>query len=442
MAYYLFKLLPRRRGSNAQYVRGVALFVLALSTAAGAAETLTVDRALRLAQERSRQLSAQDAAVSAARDMAAAAGELPDPTLKVGINNLPVNGPDAFSTTRDFMTMRSVGVMQEFTRGDKRKARAARYDREAATAEAGRALALSNLQQNTVVAWLDRYYLGRLRDNLQRQRDEAKLQVDAAEAAYRGGGSRGSQADVFAARAAVAQIEDRLAQTEREVAVSKAKLARWVGDAAGDPLGALPDTQAVPFKVADLEQQLAHHPQLAVLARQEDTALADAEIARANKQADWSAELMYSQRGPSYSNMISFNVSIPLQWDQKNKQDRELAAKLATVEQLRAQREEAIRAHVAEVQAMLQEWRSGRERLVRYDSALVPLVGERTRAAIAAYRGGTGTLSAVLEARRTEIETQMERTRLEMETARLWAQLNYLVPAGHDAVASGPQTGF
>jgi len=84
---------------------------------------------------------------------------------------------------------------------------------------------------------------------------------------------------------------------------------------------------------------------------------------------------------------------------------------------------------VAELLAMLQEWRSDRDRLGRYDATLLPLAAERTRAALAAYRGGSGTLGAVLEARRAEIDTRIERLRLEMDAARLWAQLNYLVPA-------------
>ena len=70
---------------------------------------------------------------------------------------------------------------------------------------------------------------------------------------------------------------------------------------------------------------------------------------------------------------------------------------------------------------------------------LIPLAAERTRAALAAYRGGGGTLAAVLEARRMEIDTRMERLRLEMETAALWAQLEYLIPAEHDAAADEPR---
>jgi hypothetical protein len=49
---------------------------------------------------------------------------------------------------------------------------------------------------------------------------------------------------------------------------------------------------------------------------------------------------------------------------------------------------------------------------------------------LAAYRGGAGPLGGVLDARRNEIDTRMDRLRLDMETARLWARLNYLIPAG------------
>ncbi|MEP7297571.1 MAG: TolC family protein [Burkholderiales bacterium] len=405
---------------------GILGFVGLLAHAA----PLTLDDALRLAQERSRQLPAQAAAAAAARDMALAAGQRPDPVLKTGLNSLPVSGADRFSLVRDNFTMLSVGVSQELTRASKLSARSARFEREAEVAEAGRELSLANLQRDTAMAWLDRHYKERMRDVLGTQRDEARLQIDAADASYRSG--RGSQADVFAARSSVAQIEDRIAQTERQIATATTQLTRWVGAAAVESLGSPPGMDAVRLHAEDLEAQLAHHPQIAVLAKQEAMAQADADVARANKQTDVSVELTYSQRASSYSNMVSLNLSVPLQWDQKNRQDREVAAKLSVVEQIRAEREEATRAHLGEALAMLQEWRSDRDRLTRYDTSLLPLATERTRASIAAYRGGSGPLTAVLEARRGEIDTRMERLRLEMDAARLWSQLNYLVPVGHD----------
>jgi len=414
---------------------GVALVLCAavVGVEVRAQPTLTLDQALRLAQERSRQLPAQESAAAAAREMALAAGQLPDPVLKAGINNLPVNGADAWSLTSDFMTMRSIGVMQEFTRDGKRKARSARFDREAEAAEAGRAVALANLRRDTAMSWLDRHYQERMLGLLQVQRAETALQIEAAESAYRGG--RGSQADVFAARSAVAQLDDRIRQTERQITIAKTRLARWVGADADQALASPPGLAVARLDAASMESQLEHHPQIALMARQEATARAEADIAQSNKRSDWSVELMYSQRGSAYSNMVSLNVSIPLQWDQTNRQDREVSAKLAMADQMREQREEATRERVAETRVWLQQWQSDRGRLEHYDSALIPLAGERTRAAIAAYRGGTGTLLAVLEARRMEIDTRMERLRLEMETAGLWAQLEYLIPAEHPASA-------
>lgn len=411
-----------------QHLACLAVLCSAFASAdAHAQQVLTLDQALRAAQGRSLQLVAQDAAASASRAKAVAAGQLPDPTLKAGINNLPINGTDRLSLTRDFMTMRSIGIAQEITRTEKLNARSARFDREAEAAEAARALALADLRRDTAKAWLERYYLERMLALLQTQRAETSLQIEAADSAYRSG--RGSQADVFAARSAVALIDDRIRQAARQVITAKTKLARWVGADATQALGAAPRLTALQFDTTTLVGQLAHHPQISLMTKQEEMASADADIARANKRSDWSVELMYSQRGPAYSNMVSVNVSIPLQFDQKNRQDRELAAKLAVVEQLRAQREEATRERLAEALGWLQEWQSDQDRLTHYDSELIQLTAERTRAATAAYRGGSGTLSAVLEARRIEIDTRMDRLRLEMDAAALWAQLEYLVPA-------------
>lgn len=411
-------------------------FLVSLAVSSGTAlaqstppRSLSLASALKLAQTRSSLLLAYDSAATASREMAVSAAQLPDPTLKLGINNLPVTGPDRFSLSRDFMTMRSIGVMQEFTRSDKREARSVRFESEAQVAYANRNVTIANLQRETAIAWLERFYSERVREVLTQQRNEAQLQIEAADTAYRTG--KGSQADVFAARSAVAQIEDRIAQADRQVLAANTRLARWIGDAAAQPLDRLPAMDKSGVELTQLDTVVAHHPQIAVLQRQVDVAQADVVIAKTNKGADWSAELMFSQRGSAYSNMISINLSVPLQWDQKNRQDRDLAAKLALVEQARAQTEETIREHAAEIRAMVIEWQSNRERLKRHDNLLIPLASERTRAALAAYRGGAGNLTTVLEARRGEIDARMERLRLAMDTARLWAQLIYLNPEGH-----------
>jgi outer membrane protein TolC len=258
------------------------------------------------------------------------------------------------------------------------------------------------------------------------QAAQARAEIVAAEGAYRGG--RGSQAEVIAAHGTLAALEDRASEFRRRVLTAKTSLARWIGQGAEAPLAAPPPMEGVPLDPAMLERDLSHHPEIQVLAKQEEVASAEARLAQASRTPDWSIEVAYQQRGPSFPNMVSVGVSVPLPWDRGNRQDRETAAKLALAEQARAQREETLRAHIAEVRVMIAEWQNGRERLARYGRDLVPLARERARAALAAYQGGRTSLAELLAARRNETEVRTQAVQLEMETARVWAQLSFLVP--------------
>jgi outer membrane protein TolC len=390
------------------------------------AQSLSLEEAQRRAVARSQQLVAQDSAMAAAREMAVAAGQLPDPVLKLGIDNLPVSGEDRWSLTRDFMTMRRIGVMQELTRSEKRELRAQRFSREADKAASEKSAAAAAIQRDTALAWLDRYYAQAMSDVIAEQIQQVRREISAAEAVYRGG--RGSQADVIGAYGTLAALEDRASEFRRRGASALAMLARWIGEGADAPLAPRPPIDAVRVDLQNLEADLAHHPEIAMLARQQEIAATEAKIAQAARTPDWSVEVAYQQRGSDYGNMVSFGVSIPLPWDRGNRQDREVAAKLAAAEQARAQREELLRAHVGEVRALLAEWASGRERLVRYERELIPLAAERSRAALAAYQGARAGLGELLLARRNETEVRMQAVQLEMETARFWAQLNFLAP--------------
>jgi outer membrane protein TolC len=405
--------------------------VVALLGAAGlparAQQPLSLEDAQHRAVERSRQVAAQNAAVTASREMAVAAGRLPDPVLRAGIDNLPVTGPDAYSTTRDFMTMRRIGVMQEWTRGEKRELRAQRFGQEADKSAAEKAGVVAAVERNTALAWLERYYAEAMARVIAEQAGQARQEIVAAEGAYRGG--RGTQADVIAAHAAAAALEDRASELRRRVQVATSNLTRWMGEGADAPLGARPDLSRIRLDHASLDTELREHPDIAALDKQAEIAATEARLAQANATPDWSFELAYQLRGSQFSNMVSIGVALPLPWDRGNRQDREIAAKLAQAEQARAQREEMLRAHIAEVRAMLAEWENGRERLARYERELLPLAGERTRAAAAAYQGGKASITDLLAARRGETETRLLAVQLEADTARAWAQLNFLVPS-------------
>lgn len=133
------------------------------------APALTLAQAQQRAVARSRQLAAQGHAADAAREMAVAAAQLPDPVLKAGVDNLPVSGADRYRIGADSMTMRRIGVMQELTSSDKRRWRAARFESEAARSKASAEALTANILRDTAIAWLERYHLERMNAELARQ---------------------------------------------------------------------------------------------------------------------------------------------------------------------------------------------------------------------------------------------------------------------------------
>jgi outer membrane protein TolC len=322
------------------------------------------------------------------------------------------------------MTMRRIGVMQEWTRGEKRELRAERYQAEARKGEAEVEAARATIRRDTAIAWMDSWHAEAMAAAIAEQRVRGLQEAQLAEAEYRGG--RGSQGDLLMARANLAMLDDRAAELERKVKTARTMLARWAGPEASRPLAARPEFATTHLGGHALDQELARHPQIEVLARQQDIAITDARLAQAASKPDITTEFSYLIRGSQWGDMVSFEVRMPLPWDTGNRQDREVRARQALADQAGAQREESLREHVAEVRNMLHELDSNRGRIARYEREIVPLATARAEATLAAYRGAKASANDVIAARRAQLEARLQQLQLESETARLWAQLNFL----------------
>jgi outer membrane protein TolC len=400
-----------------------AAFLVEIARADAAA--LSIGEAQRLATLDAPQVEAQAATLRAARQARISAGEQADPKLILGIDNIPADSADRFNITRDFMTMRRIGLMQEFTADEKLKLRGARADAEINREAAVLAVTEINLQRDVALAWIERYFAERQRALLIEMTRETELQISATNAAVAGG--KGMVADGFAARLANAQLDDRLIDNERLVARAEANLGRYIGAAAKQPLDAAPAFDALAHRHRALTTDLDHHPHLAMFAPEVVMAESELGLARAAKYPDWSLEVGYALRGPAYSNMLSIGVRIDLPIFQSRRQDPAVAVKLAQVERVRAQAEDARRSHAAEIDGLLADWQAAGKRVQRYQSELIPLSQERSEAALAGYRGGRGDLMPVLDARRQEIEMRINQLTAQAEQARAWANLNYLL---------------
>jgi outer membrane protein TolC len=173
-------------------------------------------------------------------------------------------------------------------------------------------------------------------------------------------------------------------------------------------------------------ERLGEHPELRAVERREQLARAEVDLARSEKRSDWMLEVGYGIRRPSFDNMLTVMVGIDLPWRTERRQDRDIASRLADVEQVRAVREDVRRMHEAEVRGWLADHDAASRRVERFGRVLIPLARERARAALAAYQGGRGELGAVLEAERAATETELGLVQAHGERAKAWANLNFL----------------
>lgn len=419
------RVVARARLIGAALVAALSSPLLVL---AQPASPLTFAQALALAQRESPGLAAQRHALGAAEAAVVPASQLPDPKLTLGIDNLPVDGPDRWSLTRDFMTMRRIGVMQDFPREEKLRLRGERAQAEAAKESAVLFAASVTVKRDLALAWLDVYFAQAKVRTLTELVPEAELLNEVSRAMLAGG--KVGAADPIAARGAAVALQDRIAEAGRDLRRAQAALARWVGPAeVARPLAAAPDLTILAHAPDQLLAGIEHHPELAAYGPMEAMARAEAGLARAAKKPDWSLELAYQQRGAAFSNMLSVAVRIDLPlWGDK-RQDPLILARQRQIEQIEASREDARRMHEAEIHGDLAAWETAKDRLARVEQQLLPLAQERTQATLAAYRGGRGDLTAVLQARGNEIETRLMLIEQQAELGRAWANLNFLLDA-------------
>jgi outer membrane protein TolC len=388
-----------------------------------AAAPLDLSGAERMAFERQPQIESQEARVRAARERAVSAGQLPDPQLTGGVTNLPANGDDRFSLSRDFMTMTGVGLAQEFPRAQKRRLRSATESLAADEMQA-RLVALERaIRRDTALAYLDLWLPEQSAVLVERMIAEARQERGAAEIAFRAG--RAPQSDLLAAEVELELLEDRRRRLAQDAAQARERLARWTGEPVNGALDVSVPGLPEPPELAELLSALERHPEIE--AAQLDIAAGENRVAlaRAEYRPDWRVELGYAWR-PDFSEMATLQFGIDLPVFTGQRQDRDVAAAGEELAAATAMHDDHVRQLRADAAAAWRSWSDARQRLARYDAAILPAASARAEAALAAYRAGSTELAAVLDARKSALDVNLMRLELQVEILRRLAELRYL----------------
>lgn len=396
-------------------LRAAALAAALLPSTWVVAAPLSLDQAIELAVQRSQAVRSARAATASASETARAAGQQPDPMLNVGVDNLPAAGSNRFSTAAEDMTMKRIGISQEWVSADKRAAREAAASAVARRESAMAQVAAADARMQAAVAYIEAYYASEALRLTALNEKHAREELEAGKG--RLATVAGSSAEVLSLASALGTAEDESADVRQQQAAAVVALQRWTG-IAGE-LDA-PRLAGLPA----LEAFVAGHP--GVVARQRDVEAArqEVEVARLNRKPNWSYELSYGQR-QGRPDLVSFGVSIPLTVAPAARQDRETAARLALVEKSEAELAEARRAAEGEYAALTSDAQRLGERIDRYQAAVLTPLRQRTEVMLAGYRANQAALVMLFAARHAEVEAQRKLQALQRDLAKAQAQLAF-----------------
>ena len=400
---------------HSHLLRAVALTAACLPAFAPAAP-LTLAQALDLAVQRSESTRSARAGALSAAESARAAGQLPDPTLQVGIDNLPVTGADAFRTTSDSMTMKRIGISQEWLSAQKRAARQAAAEAMSARNDAQVQAAMADTRLQTALAYLDAFYANEALKLTSLMAHHAHEELEASKA--RVSSATGNSQDVLALASARGMAEDESDEVRQQQGEAVVALRRWVGipvDELEPPVVLSSSTEA---------EFVSRLPSLVAMRRDVDVARRAAAATASERTPNWTWQVSYGQR-TGYSDMVSVGVSIPLQVAPARRQDRETASKLALADKAEADLAEATRAASAEYEALRGDVQRLQQRIARYDANVVVPARQRIAAATAGYASNQVSLAALFDARHAEVDAERKLLALQRDLARAQAQLAF-----------------
>ncbi|WP_313046861.1 TolC family protein [Atlantibacter hermannii] len=402
--------------------------LLVLTSAVAQAAALSLEQTLDLAQRYSAELSASRNQVRAFGAMADSARQLPDPELKFGIENLPVQGSNARRFTREGMTMQRVGVMQTFVSADKRERKADTLLAQSASASAQEQVIRAQLQRDTAQAWLDLALSEKAAQAARQLLNETGRQIPVQRSGVASGSAAASS--TLALQSALSAMRDNLTLAERDVSLAQTRLYQLTGETFDGVAGALPRYQRLPAEPQTLEQGVSVHPEVVLAAREADVAKARSAQSAVASKPDVGVEVYYARRAEAYGDLagVMFTVGMPI--FQSHRQDKDYAADVSRAMEANDRLSQATRDRVALVRSLVAEYQAAQTLWRRKQEEIVPLSQQRLKVVTAEYRSGQAALDAVLDARRSLLDAQLSAINAEKEMAQRWAAVRYLTVQG------------
>ena len=391
---------------------------IAQQKATPAEPVLGLQDALALVTADQPRIQAYQRDAEASAQAAIAARSLPDPQLTAGIQNFPITGKHALSPTADEMTMLAIGVMREQVRRSKREADAQKILAQALVSRKQASAEERHIRRDVMLAWIDAVEARAKRHLLEQMIADLRTGRTVMTAAIPTG--RSTPALVLQADGEIAVEESELSDAERAEKHARSQLARWIGPAAFQPMpDSIPDIE-VPL---GMTPPIDAHPEVQVALVQQQVAQRQLEVAEQSRKWDPTYSVSLGIR-PKYGEMISAGVSIPLQINRRNNQDRLVAEAQARADAAALRAEDARRELAEEYRSAIADYEGANAELEHLNKGAIPALEGAFKTAEARYEGGGGgTLEQPFAIVRRYIEVHIQSVETQARRARAAAQI-------------------
>jgi outer membrane protein TolC len=360
-------------------------------------------------------------------ESAVAAGQLPDPLLKMGLISFPT---DTFNFGQEAMTQVQLGLVQKFPRGQTRSLRTEQIKLQSAGLGA-----TAQDQKLRIILAVRELFL-----EIVTQRHLAIINSDAIEVfsdleditqEYYATGRVYLQ-DVLQATVELAKVEDQATRIAQDEDQARARLAAWIGDAAYREMAAVWPQLKTPSSADVIKNKLRDHPRTLALQKNVSAAETGEELARQNYKPEFALDLTYGGRsgtnpdGSARADLLSLMLVMDVPLFHNNRQDRVMAARVAESSAAMFNLDDMYRRMRSEIDFHVATLQRQQIRIDLFENTLLPEAVFSSEASKEAYQSSLEDLTALLRAQITEFDLQLEHAGLLAEALKTQARLLYL----------------
>ncbi|MFC3031544.1 TolC family protein [Pseudoalteromonas fenneropenaei] len=418
----------------------LAIALAGFYSQASLAVTLPLSDVIATAQQHDLWQQSANLKAKALAARSTAANTQPDPTVSLGLMNLPTDG---FAFNQEAMTQLKIGVNQMFARGD-----SLQHAQQQLLAEAGQ-VNWQQAERSAQVAlqvtelWLDAVRAKRAMALVVENKALFAEMLAITKASYASALGKTRQQDVIRAELELLQLDERIAQEQQKLETATARLASWLQ--ANTP-GAEPVAISIPSDFPKLSLThgnafnaqpqlvalLQQHPALHALQQGQKRAEQGIKLAEAQYQPQWGVNASYAYRddaptGMSRSDFLSVGVSFDVPLFTQNRQDQWRDAALAEAEMSKTQIQLQLKAMLGQVYAEYANLKRLYERQQRFNSQLLTQSQDQAEATLTAYTHDDGEFSEVVRARSNVLQLQLAELNIHADALKSVAKLNYFL---------------